>query len=135
MFVKCFSDDLLEEAYWPASFYYENTIRAILIEDGVELRGLSAEITQREILRIGQGMGFPHSCPEPIPTDSWVARFFERECPNLVAFLNQVLEGECSTIDPDDSRLAINEERLQECVRLSHDFRRFLTNAKTIWGN
>lgn len=133
MFVACFSDEASTEAYWPAAFYLENTIRAILIEDGCELRGLSSEALQVELLAIGHGMGFPKSCPEPKPPESWFESYLARECPNLLVFLNNACQSGASEISPTDPGLLPKMTTIQQCRKNSEGFRTFLDISAEFW--
>lgn len=134
MFVKVFTEDTINADYWPATFYYENSIRASLIEDGHDLHGLTATELRDAILTLGQGIRFPADCPDPKPPKEWVDCFFERECPQLANFLCETIQSKESRVNPTAPQLSIDINQIQHCVARSPSFRDFLSESAALWS-
>ena len=133
MFVRCFSDHVLEKQYRPAVFYIENTIRAILLEDFEDVANTSAEHLRELIFKLGRPIGFPKNCPEPKPSDEWIRAFVDREIPFLVSVVREPDGSKSSALLPNDPRIDINTFQLKECVRLDNGFRDFLGRSPRYW--
>lgn len=134
MFIKCFSKHVEPKQYWIATFYFQNTIRAILLEDSDELGGMPASQMREELMRLGENMGFPSKCPEPRPPESWVNQFFNREIPQISTLLENAYAASGFTgFSANDYRLALNKLQLKTCVQTDENFRQFLSTASSLW--
>jgi hypothetical protein len=132
MFVRFFSGDVYEQRWWVSVFAIENLIQAIIREDWRDL----VVLTDSDLITtIHERIEDPEFQRQTIAHDldmTFVDDFLCRELSCIRSLLSDLEHNDSgdniATLDP---RFALDKEQLQNCIKLSVDFRNAISRPAT----